>query len=137
MTTIHLTLVIITGLAVLLSDEQAFLWMLGKKDVLAPRFVDVMHIVVSIGLSGIIATGGIMFLSRSTYLLHEPVFLTKMVFVGALIINGFFIDRLSITATQKPFRTLSSSERFPLLLSGAVSFSGWMGAGICGLLLAY
>jgi len=134
MITLHLSLVILTGLCVLYSDEQAFAWVLGKKNVLSPRLVDILHVVVSIGLSGIIATGGILFLSRS-FLLHDPVFLTKMVFVGALIVNGFFIDRLSVTATERPFAQLSKKERMPLLISGAVSVLGWAGAGLCGLLL--
>lgn len=136
MTLIHLTLVILTGLIVIYSDEQAFMWVLGKKHTLNARTIDILHIVVSIGLAGIIATGGLMAIRSLSYFLSDPLFLTKMFFVGALIINGFFIDKLSTTATERPFRELSNRERLPLLVSGAVSVTGWVGAGICGLILA-
>jgi hypothetical protein len=134
MVTLHIICIIITGLGVLYADEQALFWMIGKKNTLPQGHIDVLHIWVSIGLSAVIATGGLLFLKRQ-YLLHDTTFLTKMVFVAALVINGFFIDKLSTTVTNRPFRELSSRERFPLLVSGAVSFCGWAGAGLCGLLL--
>ena len=136
MVALHLACIFVTGLAVLYSDEQALMWVLGKQRTIAPRLVDTLHIIVSIGLATIIATGGLMFLGGASYYLHEPIFITKMVFVGALIINGFLIDRLSVTATEKPFSELSHVQRAPLLISGAVSLTGWVGAGLCGLLLA-
>ncbi len=133
--TLHLIGIIVTGCAVAYSDEQALLWMLGKKPALSKQRVDALHIVVSIGLACIIATGGLLFLRSPSYYLSDPVFLLKMLLVGALIVNGFFIDQLSVGATERPFQAHSARERLPLFISGFVSAVGWLGAALCGLLL--
>lgn len=132
----HIIALILTSLAVLYTDEKALQWVRGKKETLPVTFIHRAHILVSIGLASIIATGGLMFLSRVDSLLHTQVFLVKMVFVGTLVINGFFINRLAVTATERPFASLSSREKFPLFISGAVSVIAWVGAIICGLLLS-
>ena len=135
MTALHVTLVILTGLIVLYSDEQGFMWLFGKKQILPHRQVMLQHVLVSVGLAGILLTGGLMFVDRASYLLHDPVFLAKMVFVLALVINGFFVGRISDLATTKAYKNLSGPERMKVLVSGAVSVLGWVGAGILGLIL--
>jgi hypothetical protein len=133
----HVLLIILTGCAVLYSDEQALAWLLGKKELLHPKHVLWLHFIVTFGLAGIIVTGGALFVRNSSYYLHDPTFLIKMVFVGALIVNGYFIDQFSAIPIERPFRSLPQKDRSALLLSGAVSFCGWAGAGICGLVLGH
>lgn len=111
------------------------MWLLGKQQVLNKKRVETLHIIVSIGLAGVLLTGGLLFISRASFLLTEPAFLVKMAFVLALIINGFFIGIVSETATHTPFKMLSKKQRAGLLLSGLVSGVGWTGAAICGLVL--
>ncbi len=135
MMTIHLTLVILTGLVVLYSDEQGFLWMFGKKPLLSHNQIWIQHALVSMGLASIVLTGGIMFVNQASYFLHDPTFLVKMVFVFALLVNGFLIESIAEIATQKAFKELTPSERRRVFISGAVSIIGWIGAGLLGLTL--
>lgn len=135
MTEFHVASVILSLLVVLYSDEQGLLWFLGKKKTLSAKRIQILHVLVSIGLGGILLTGGLMFLDRSDYLLQEPIFIVKMLFVLALVVNAFFIESISKLATQKAFVELTTTERRRVLISGAVSVIGWIGAGVCGLLL--
>lgn len=132
---IHIAAICITGLVVLYSDEQGLRWMLGKKEVLDAKRIAFLHAVVSIGLPIIILAGGFMVLPVLDYYLRNPIFLMKMGFVGVLIVNGFFIGKLSTLATTRSFASLSHTERLPLYVSGAASVLGWGGALIGGLLL--
>lgn len=135
MSEFHVIFVVLSILIVLYSDEQGLMWMLGKKQTLPKKRVEVLHALVSIGLGGILLTGGLMFLDRAEYLLSQPVFIAKMIFVAALVVNAFFIGSISRIATEKPYARLSTAERYRVLISGAVSVTGWIGAGVCGLLL--
>jgi|CXWL01.1.fsa_nt_gi uncharacterized membrane protein len=132
---VHIAFIIVTVGCVLFVDEYALEWMRGKRQVLDQALVEKLHVVVGIGLAGLIMTGGIMFLYRAEYLLHETVFLIKMCFVLALVINGFFIEILSRVTTGRSFEELTKKERVPLLLSGVVSVVSWLGVVTCGLLL--
>lgn len=132
---IHIAAICITGLVVLYSDEQGLRWMLGKKEVLDAKRIAFLHSLVSIGLPLIILTGGLMVMPALDYYLRNPIFLMKMGFVGVLIVNGFFIGKLSTLATTRSFASLTPTERLPLYISGAASVLGWGGAIIGGLLL--
>ena len=135
MTEIHLTIVVITALVVLYADHEGLDWIRGKKQMLSKDRVEVLHVLVSFGISALLLTGGLMFINRAEYLLQELVFIAKMVFVGALVVNGFFIGEVSRLATERTFASLSAKERLPLYISGGVSFVGWVGAIVLGLLL--
>lgn len=136
MTFLHVVAIIVTGLCVLYSDEQGLMWMLGKKEVLNAKRIAVLHAVVSIGLALVILTGGLKALTALSYYLSNPLFMVKMGFVVVLIVNGFFIEKLSSLATTRPFAALSKKEQFPLFVSGAASVLGWGGALLLGLLIA-
>lgn len=136
MTELHLAFVVLSLLIVLYSDEQGLRWFLGRKETLSKKKVHLLHLVVSIGLGGILLTGGLMFLDRADYLLRQPVFIVKMLFVGALVINAFFIEAISRLATEKSFASLTTKERTVVFASGAVSIIGWAGALITGLILS-
>lgn len=135
MSEFHVVFVVLSILVVVYSDEQGLEWFLGKKEVLKKKTVELLHVLVSVGLAGILITGGLMFLDRSEYLLQQPLFLVKMGFVLALVINAFFIGSISHLATEKSYANLTPGERRRVLLSGTVSIVGWVGAGVCGLLL--
>jgi hypothetical protein len=135
MVEVHLTLVVLTAFAVLYSDHEALAWFRGKKEVLSKKKIETLHVIVSLGLAGIITTGGLMFIDRASYLLQNPTFIAKMCFVLALIVNAFFIGRLGTRATEKAYNNLPTKERLPLLISGAVSGIGWVGAITLGFLL--
>ena len=136
MTFLHVVAIFVTGLCVLYSDEQGLMWMLGKKETLNAKRIEVLHAVVSIGLALVILTGGLKALTALSYYLSNPLFIVKMGFVLVLIVNGFFIGKLSALATTRTFASLSPKERLPLLVSGAASVLGWGGALILGFLLA-
>lgn len=132
---LHIIAILVTGLAVLYSDEQGIMWMLGKKDLLETKRVEILHVIVSVGLSLVILTGGLMTLRGLEYYIQNPIFLIKMGFVFVLIVNGLFIGKLASLATTRTFASLTSRERLPLLVSGAASVMGWAGALLAGLLL--
>lgn len=120
---------------VLYADYHGGRWFRGTVATLPARTVERMHAGVSVGLAALLLTGGLMFIDRSAYLLSQPAFLTKMGFVAALVINGFFIGRISGLATAGPFADLPAGKKRQVVLSGAVSAIGWVAATALGLIL--
>ena len=135
MTLFHVGAIVLTVLFVLYADEQGVQWLLGKKKTLDKRRIEILHAIVGVGISLVILTGGLIAIPRLEYLLTNTTFLIKMCFVGVLVINAFFIGTLARTASEKSFRELPQKERIPVLLSGALSGMGWVGALVCGILL--
>lgn len=131
----HILAIIMTGAVVIYSDEQGLMWVLGKKETLDRRRLEILHTIVGVGISLIILTGGLIALPRISRFIHDPVFIIKMGFVLVLIVNAFFVGQLMHTASEKSFASLKKKERLPLSISGAVSVIGWLGAITCGLLL--
>jgi len=132
---LHILSIFVTGLAVLYSDEQGLLWILGKKETLDPGRIEKLHVVVSVGLALIILTGGLLALPSLSYYLHNTIFLVKMGFVGALIVNGFFIGSVATLSTTHTFASLTHRQRISLFVSGAVSVCSWGAALLAGFLL--
>ncbi len=135
MVDIHLAFVVITLLFVIISDGSGVLWLLGVFKKLPAKFIHVMHIVVSVGIGGLLLTGGLMFIEYGEFLVRNIVFLAKMTLILALLINAFYIETLAKVASEKQFKELSMMERISVLSSGAVSVIGWGGAVIFGLML--
>jgi len=131
----HIGAIVVTGILVLYADEQALEWVLGKKLRIDLGTVRFFHYAVALGLGAIIVTGSLLFLPRASFYLRNPDFIVKMIAVGVLIINTYFIDRFSMVATRQSFGSLPQSQRTPLFISGAVSILGWATALIGGLLL--
>jgi NhaP-type Na+/H+ or K+/H+ antiporter len=132
---IHLGSLAIAGCGVLVADKVGFAWMSGKTKKLAPRTLHILHEVVSYALVGLIASGLYLFWPMREYLLHQNLFLLKLGFVAALVINSIVIDRLMIVAAKVPFASVSTKGKIVLFLSGALSFICWVGAGLSALLL--
>lgn len=135
MVTFHLGFLFFSIAAILFADKQGFAYLTGEKQVLSKSTLQVIHYAVWIGLLGMIATGAYMAYPLRVYLLSDTIFIVKMLFVGILITNAFLIDSLMKVAHERPFASLTMSERIPLFLSGGISTIAWIGAATMGLLL--
>jgi len=135
MLTLHVLSVIFSFCVVIFSDKVGFSWIRGKKETLEHKTVQRLHVLTWIGLIALIITGVILFWPFKNYLLHQPLFIIKMLFVLALVINAFLIGRLMNVALERPFQSLTFSEIAPLMLSGAISIFSWFGALIVALVL--
>jgi cytochrome bd-type quinol oxidase subunit 2 len=133
---IHITAVFVTLMLVIVSDVHGLLWMLGKTEVLEKKRMTLLHRGVWIGLLCVMAAGFSMFISYPEYLLSLPAFQFKIVFIAMLIINAFFIGKHLRIAHEKTFASLTSKEKALLLVSGAVSTLGWIGAYTCAQFLS-
>ena len=129
---LHLATLALTALVILYSDHEGFLYMRQKKVTLSPVFVMWSHSLVWIGLLGMIITGIGLVLPAWEYYLGDPVFYVKMGFVLTLAVNGLFIGKLSHVATETPYALLDRDTKHTLMLSGALSATGWIGATIIG-----
>jgi hypothetical protein len=134
---LHIIFVILTGLVVLYSDEQAALWIFGKTPVLNQKRITLLHHLVAAGLACLLVTGGLLYIRSVPFYITDPIFVAKQIAIAALILNTWAIDRFSRVATTRAFASLSKKERLPLLLSGGVSIIGWLTAITCGLLLSH
>lgn len=135
LTVFHVLTILFAGAVVFYSDEQGFMYLRGRRTLLSAKKVEWLHALVGLALALLILTGGLLFMRAPNFYLANTAFLVKMGFVFALLVNGFFIDRLSKIASQKSWAELSKRERIPLLVSGAISGVCWLGAFACGLLL--
>jgi hypothetical protein len=122
---VHIGLMIFCVGIIFLADKEGFAWVRGKKETLNPSRLRGLHYLMWIGLLSLIGTGIWMALPMYRYLLAEPLFIIKLLFVGILIANAILIGRLMHVATRKPFRELSWDERMPLFTSGVVSAFSW------------
>jgi hypothetical protein len=125
---LHLLTLSFVAWTVFRADHMGFDWMRGKIDVLDAVKVHVLHRNTWIGLCGMILTGFLMFWPMREYLLIRPQFYTKMAFVITLILNGFVIGYLQKVALVKAYAELTTKEKLPLMISGAISTIGWLGA---------
>ncbi len=130
---IHLFTLATVALIIAYSDVQAFLYLIGRKPLLAKERVHLEHKAVWTGLMIMIATGAILLVDEGTSLLTDSVFLLKMFFVGALILNARSIGQLLPWASEKPFAELPHAIRIQMVVSGAISSGAWLGAAIIGL----
>lgn len=132
---LHLLTLTFVAWNIIRADHVAFTWVRGKIDTLNKDTVRFYHRNVWIGLIGMILTGLLMFWPMREYLLSRPQFYLKMAFVFTLLVNGFVIGRLQEVATKKRFKELTTKEKLPLFISGAVSSIAWIGAGVAALFL--
>lgn len=132
---LHLMSLAFVAWNVVLADHMGFNWIRGKEQTLEEQKVRKYHIRTWIGLFLMIATGFTLFWPAREYLLTRTEFYVKMGFVVALFLNSFAIGRLSKISTEKTFASLSTKEKIPLIISGAISTISWIGAGIMALFL--
>jgi uncharacterized membrane protein len=130
--TIHLTALALTAIVILYSDHMGFAYFRGKRLTLPLAFVTWSHRLVWAGLITMILSGFFMVLPAWEYYLEDPVFFVKMGFVLTLVVNAFFIGKLSLLTTERAFAELPLDIKKTLLVSGALSGIGWIGAAIIG-----
>lgn len=136
MLTAHLTILSFTVLIIIFTDFNGLLWLLGKKQRLSKKLFTILHRLVSIGLIGMILTGGYMAYGYGTeVLMRNYVFSAKMSFVLILIINAYLIGKHMHLFFEKPLRELSRKEKQSLTISGLVSTSSWIIIFILGKML--
>lgn len=128
MVLIHIIVLCITALGILLSDSLAFAWMRGSTPVLDKQRIRRLHRWVGFGLTGMIVSGAFLFLEQPSDLFAHTGFYVKIVFVVALVLNSFAINYVSRIATKRSFASLTTGERLPLIVSGAISTFSWLGA---------
>jgi hypothetical protein len=132
---VHLLALAVAACGVLAADKVGFSWIRGKVRTLSPRTLHILHETLSYALAALIVSGLYLFWPMRDYLLHQNLFLLKMLFVGVLVINSVVIDRLMLVATKVPFAMISPKGKVVLFLSGAFSFACWAGAAIAALVV--
>ncbi len=125
---LHLLSLLFVAWNILHADHMGFNWIRGKVQTLDASKVRKYHRGSWIGLSLMISTGLFLFYPLRELLVTRPQFYIKMAFVITLICNGFVIGKLQHIALEKPFASLSNSQKIPLFICGAVSTLSWLGA---------
>jgi|GEM_PF-851262 len=126
---LHIGILALTAIVALYSDHLGFQYLRGKRPFLDEGRMRRLHHLVWAGLVGMMATGFLMFWpAREAYLSYTP-FLSKMGFVAVLVLNAFFIGKLIPISGHTPFAQLSPENKTKLLVAGALSSIGWIGAG--------
>lgn len=134
MLVVHLVVLVCTGLVVLYSDHLGWQYFRGTKHTLDSTLIHRLHYTVWAGLIGMIVTGIVMVAPGFSYYAAQPYFWVKMGFVGLLVVNSVAITFLMQVATTTPYASLTQKQRLPLMISGALSTVGWVGAVVTALL---
>jgi hypothetical protein len=130
--TIHLTTLAITAIAILYADHLGFQYMRGTRQYLDHSRTVLLHRIVWTGLIGMMISGLFLLMPQWEFLKDDPVFQLKMAFVAVLVLNAFAIGKLSKITSEQSFAGLPSHMKMVLLISGGLSFMGWVGAFIIG-----
>lgn len=123
---VHLVTLALLLTTIVYTDHLALLWILGKKKVLEEIKLIFLHRIIQIGLVCMIVSGSIIFHFHKEQLLTTPIFYLKMLCITALVLNGIAIGRLMHIATTKSFAELTTTERKPLFIHGAISTAAWI-----------
>ncbi len=135
MLTTHVFAVLFSLLTVFAADKDALAWMRGKKRTLDARRIRLLHVLTWSGLITLIVSGAILSYPMLGYLLSQPLFIMKLLFVATLLVNAALIGKFSDIATVRQFSRLSPNERMRLMTSGAVSSFSWAGALVLALVV--
>ncbi len=117
------------------ADHSAFSWMRGKLEILDFNKMMKFHTNIFYGLIGMTITGIGLFIPLREKLSASPAFKFKMAFVVVLFINSFVIYKFMPVASEKKYSELSTKQKLPLIISGAVSTMSWVGALIAVMFL--
>jgi hypothetical protein len=132
---LHLLSLVYVAWNIFHADHMGFNWISGKAQTLNASEVTKYHKGSWIGLGLMILTGLFLFYPLREFLLTRPQFYVKMAFVITLICNGLVIGKLQHIAIEKPFASLSNSQKLPLFISGVVSTLSWLGAAAAAFFL--
>lgn len=131
---LHLASLSAAVCGILYADRAGLQWMRGSRRTLEPQTLRVLHAVMSLTLCALILTGLYLFWPVRQYLLHQPRFLLKLLFIACLVLNSLVIDRLMGVAATLPYAELSGKGKAVLGVSGAVSALCWAGAALMAVL---
>lgn len=134
---LHIGSIFFAGVVLLFADHDAFDWVRGKKQTLSHTRMVTLHYLMWAALLSLITTGILLFLPRASYLLHNPLFIIKLLFVAILVLNAILIGNLMHVAPTRSFSTLTLEEKLELYASGAISSFGWASTVAIGLYLFY
>jgi hypothetical protein len=135
MPALHIFAALFSFSVVFAADKEALSWMRGKKQTLQVKRLRTFHILTWCGLLALAFTGAILSYPMLSFLLSQPLFIMKLLFVATLFVNAVLIGKLSSVATERPFSNLSVHDRMRLMTSGAVSSFSWIAALILALLV--
>jgi hypothetical protein len=124
---LHLTFLALAVVGIIIADRAAFSWMRGKTEVVGKKSLFTAHWIVTTGLLGLVYTGLFLFWPMREFLLTQPLFLFKLAIIATMLVNGMVIDWLMHVAAVRSYASLTSNQKAPLLISGAVSGLGWLG----------
>ncbi len=132
---VHLGILLYTALVILYTDHLGWQYFRGTKQTLDSRLVGRLHVAVWAGLIGMILSGAYMAWPAFSILLVQPLFIAKMGFVALLVVNAWFIGSLISVATTTPYASLTTKQKTPLMVSGALSTISWISAAVTAVLL--
>lgn len=132
---IHIGSLAYAVFGILYADRVGFSWIRGQTQTLRTEQLRRAHDTVSMALGSLIASGFYLMWPMRNYLLGQPSFYIKMCFVITLIINSYAIGALMQTSTKRAFSELTSLEKVPFFISGAVSMLCWAGAAVTAFFL--
>ncbi len=132
---IHFGCLCLAAIGILLADHMAFEWVRGVHERVGLKKMLALHLVVTLALAGLVGSGLLLFWPERVYFMGQPLFWLKMGFVFVLLINSFFIEYLMHHAVRGPYRHLPQKKKTALMISGAVSTTCWLGAGLTALVL--
>ncbi len=132
---VHIVSIFLAIGGILWADHTAYHWFTSKKEVLDHRTLRWLHGIVGTALGLLIGSGIILFWPAHNYLLSQPLFLLKMLFVVLLVINSIAIDRLMHRAANFPYRLLPRAQKIPLFISGGVSAFCWVATIVVALIM--
>lgn len=135
LTKIHLYTLMLAIPFILFADHLGILYFIGKPKTLKASTIQRLHMIIFFLLLIMIGTGVALTLPAWDFYLNDAIFLVKMFFVMVLFINGIFIGRLMESASQRPYAELDKRRKVLLLISGSLSFSGWVASAVIGYFL--
>jgi Na+-driven multidrug efflux pump len=74
---LHVVLMCFAVIIIFLADKEAVSWFSGKKETLAPVRLSLYHYLMWASLLGLMGTGVLMTLPMYTYLLRQPLLLSR------------------------------------------------------------
>jgi hypothetical protein len=125
---IHGPLAGLTFVLVILSDLYASTWVVGWQKKLNSKILKFLHIVVYVGLGGLILTGLSMVVLNSEEFLTNIYFWIKMFFVAVLFWNAGRIGKEMDLPVGKSFTELSFEQKKHSVVVGITSIISWVSA---------
>jgi hypothetical protein len=129
---IHVAILAITAIAIVYADHLGYQYVIGTRTLLPRALTTQLHRGVWIGLLSMVVTGVLLAYPMWEYLRSDVSFYVKMGFVLTLVFNSWVIGKISSVASERSFTELTPEERHILMVSGALSFSGWVGSAAIG-----